>query len=393
MVLINLRPQGSGVFFFNLTTMKDSSSLSGQDSLWRTVLESTDLISRLKKYYFHNFCLKAINLTWFNISFQFLLLLRFFNLSLNLKKINSCSPDFELPVETEEIDPNYLKKLSEYFLELLIFIYCERYETYLSAIEPSEKLEREVVHFLCSLEPMAFSFLSTKIYRDLEHYTNDLDLTNVLNKVATVKNSDCKNLKSIYELKQEFVHVYSPYFYHYSTNEKSQSDEKLAKLKKSNPEYFIKPSNRLPMWQPAFRNIRHLLDSDMFLKIVHCVLTRVIRGDSNGENKLLKVLYLIGLALHEDLNDLIEFKTTKAFTFSFVEKCERMFPESGGLKRLLESIITMPYLLSEAYKSSAEWTLNYYLKLSELKSNKSDLTNFTVSWKLPISDIKEIYRV
>ncbi len=84
MVLINLRPQGSGVFFFNLTTMKDSSSLSGQDSLWRTVLESTDLISRLKKYYFHNFCLKAINLTWFNISFQFLLLLKFSNMSLTV---------------------------------------------------------------------------------------------------------------------------------------------------------------------------------------------------------------------------------------------------------------------------------------------------------------------
>jgi len=289
------------------------------------------------------------------------------------------SPDLELPEETEEIDPSYLKKLSEYFLELLIFIYCERYETYLSVIEPNEKLEREVIHFLCSVEPMAFSFLSTKIYRDLEHYTNDFDLTNVLNKVANVKNSDCKSLKSIYELKQQYIHLYSPYFYHYSTNEKSQADEKLIKLKKSNPDYFIKPSNTLPVWQPAFKNIRHLLDSDIFIKIVHCVLTRVIRGDTNGENKLLKILYLLGLALNEDFNDLNEFKTTKMFAFNFVEKCERLFPETYGLKKLLESVTTMPYMLSEAYKSSAEWTLNYYMKLTELKKNKSDLTNFTVS--------------
>lgn len=90
---------------------------------------------------------------------------------LHLKKevnnlfIGKKSASYEVP--DDSIDSNNLGKLSEYFLELLIHIICERFEPFLSKIEPNARLEREVLHFLCNLEPISFSLLSTKVYRDL----------------------------------------------------------------------------------------------------------------------------------------------------------------------------------------------------------------------------------
>lgn len=285
-------------------------------------------------------------------------------------------PSYVIPAATEEQDLTYLKKLSEYFLELLIYIHCERYETHLSQIEPNERLEREVLHFLCNVESMSFSFLSTKIYRDLEHYTNDIDLTTVLNKIATVKHSDGKNLKSIYELKSEYIDQYSPFFYHYTNNEKAQSDEKLSRLRKVNPEFFIKPPNKFPKWQTQFASVRKLLDSDVFIRIVECMLMRVSQAsNTNAEGQFMKLLYLIGLALHEDFNDVVELnKTGKKFEFGFIEKAEKT-----GIKQLLKNTTSLPYLLNGAYKASAEWTFNYYLKLVELKLENFDLSDFKVT--------------
>lgn len=226
-----------------------------------------------------------------------------------------------------------------------------------------------------------------------------MDLTNALNKVACVKNSDTKNLKSIYEIKPDFAYLYSPYFCHYTTSERAQADEKLNKLKKLDPNFFIKPANNLPKWQPLFTDIRRLLDSDTFLKIVKCVLVRIgnARDEGDGEALLLKLLYLIGLALNEDLNDLEESKVVQVFQFKFVEKCERLEMD-GGFRFVLGKIIGMEGMLNERAKMSAEWTLNYYMQLVKLKVQKNDLTEFKVTNLQPPSkhldkEVKEKQRL
>lgn len=77
--------------------------------------------------------------------------------------------------------------MCECFLELLIYLICERYDANLSKLgKVNEKLEREVLHVLC-IEPACFSNISGHVYRDLEHYTNDIELTEVLNKIANTK--------------------------------------------------------------------------------------------------------------------------------------------------------------------------------------------------------------
>lgn len=80
--------------------------------------------------------------------------------------------------------PEYLLPMSEDLLELLITLVSERYETYLSHIEPIEKMEREVIHQLC-VSPQAHSDLVKNIYPDNEKYTNELE--SVLSRIATFK--------------------------------------------------------------------------------------------------------------------------------------------------------------------------------------------------------------
>lgn len=80
--------------------------------------------------------------------------------------------------------PEYVVSMSEDLLELLIILISERYESFLSQIDPIKKMEREVIHQLC-VSPMAHSDLVKNIYPDTEKYTNDLE--SVLERIATFK--------------------------------------------------------------------------------------------------------------------------------------------------------------------------------------------------------------
>lgn len=84
----------------------------------------------------------------------------------------------------DNMKKEYLTTMSEDFLELLINIVSERYESYLSQIESAKKMEREVIHQLC-VSPMAHSDLVKNIYPDNEKNTNDLE--SVLTRVAVFK--------------------------------------------------------------------------------------------------------------------------------------------------------------------------------------------------------------
>lgn len=74
--------------------------------------------------------------------------------------------------------------MSEDFLELLIVLISERYEPFMSQIDATKKMEREVIHQLC-VSPMAHSDLVKNIYPDNEKYTNELE--SVLSRIAIFK--------------------------------------------------------------------------------------------------------------------------------------------------------------------------------------------------------------
>jgi E3 ubiquitin-protein ligase UBR2 len=88
--------------------------------------------------------------------------------------------------DTELKQPEHFIPISEDFLELLIHILSERYDSKISKVEQNKRLEREVIHQLC-VSPMAHSDLVKNIYPDNEKYTSDLEA--VLNRIAFFKTS------------------------------------------------------------------------------------------------------------------------------------------------------------------------------------------------------------
>jgi hypothetical protein len=74
---------------------------------------------------------------------------------------------------------------------------------------------------------------------------------------------------------------------------KIKSEEYQLSLKKNEKEKFFKPP-KLPALSDLFANIRHLLDSDVFIRIVFCILRRVANKSkyaSDGQLVRVKSLF------------------------------------------------------------------------------------------------------
>lgn len=86
--------------------------------------------------------------------------------------------------QTDDQKIEFLTSMSQEFLEILIYVFSERYTPLMSQIESSKHLEREVIHQLC-ISPMAHSDLVKNIFPDNEKFTNELE--NVLSRIANFK--------------------------------------------------------------------------------------------------------------------------------------------------------------------------------------------------------------
>ena len=286
---------------------------------------------------------------------------------------------FEIPADnqTDELKLEHLMPVTEDFLELLIYILSERYEPYLSQTEASKKLERECIHQLC-VSPQPHSDLVKNIYPDNEKYTNELE--SVLSRIAVFKSGTGANAKGVYELKPEYLSYYSPYFYHYSRPEKTKSEEYQLSLRKNDKEKFFKPP-RLPPLTDLYTNMSHLLDSDVFIKIVFCILRRYSsKSKICSDGQLIRILHLIGLALHEEQDDVDKNIQNENvyYSFKFLDKSiinnskkavglfsiKSFKVEESLTKYLSESIAA---ITTEPYKLLAEWALDYSQRLLKLK--------------------------
>ena len=75
---------------------------------------------------------------------------------------------------------------------------------------------------------------------------------------------------------------------------KKKSEEYQLNLKKNEKEKFFKPP-QLPLLSELYAGIKHLLDSDVFVRIVLCLLRRVaIKSKLASDGQLVRV-YLIYL--------------------------------------------------------------------------------------------------
>jgi E3 ubiquitin-protein ligase UBR2 len=95
----------------------------------------------------------------------------------------------------------------------------------------------------------------------------------------------------VYELKEEYLPYYSPYFYHYARAEKTKSEEYQMSLKKIDKEKFFKPP-RLPPLKELFASLSHLLDSDVFIKMIVTTLRRFnSKSKLSSEGQLIRVSF------------------------------------------------------------------------------------------------------
>lgn len=255
--------------------------------------------------------------------------------------------------------------LSEDFLQLLITICSERYEIHVGKIDAIEKMRREVIHQLC-IAPQARSDLVKNIYSDSE--VNATELESILREVAVFKNPTNQSGKGTYELKSDYYKFYSPYFYHYSKIEKTKSEEEQLKLRRPEERYLAPPI--LPQFSQAYSNIRYLLDSDLLIRIITNIINRFNpKSSSYSDGQLVRVLHLIGLALHEEKyqNDYSNSKPMR-----FIEKISSTIG-ADHFKNALRNIISK--INTESYRLLTKWILEYYesfLGAQGIKSESAD---------------------
>ena len=85
----------------------------------------------------------------------------------------------------------------------------------------------EIVQLLC-VEPMYHSILNKALPEDVNHETG---LEKVIDQVATLKKPTCTNSKGVYELKDKYYEEYNVFFYHYTREDQSKSEETEIKTK------------------------------------------------------------------------------------------------------------------------------------------------------------------
>lgn len=149
-------------------------------------------------------------------------------------------------------------------------------------------------------------------------------------------------------------------------------------MRKNENEKFFKPP-RLPPFTELYANISHLLDCDVFVRIVLCILRRQSQNSKlNTDGLILRALHLIGLALHEEQDDVDKNfnDSNQSYSFKFLEKSVlqnkksnsffiKSYKTEDNLIKLLTDLINMQN--NEQFKLLAIWVNDYSQKLLKLK--------------------------
>lgn len=234
--------------------------------------------------------------------------------------------------------------LVEEFLHLLILITGERFIPDIGQVTSDDCIKKEIIQQLC-IKPLPHSELNKALPDDSNHETG---LERVINEIADFKKPTQSSGKGVYELKSEFYDQYNVYFYHYSREEVSRSEEEQRRRRKAAKELECVPPPKLPALLPPFTMVTNLLQCDVMLHIMSLVLERSInlRARSFSETQLLKILHLIGYALHEEESGNYQF-------FLFTERAEKW-----NIEKYIEELCVSPRV--EAHKHLLLWTLNKF---------------------------------
>ncbi|KZC07599.1 E3 ubiquitin-protein ligase UBR2 [Dufourea novaeangliae] len=250
--------------------------------------------------------------------------------------------------------------LVEEFLGLLITIIGERYVPGVGQVTADDRTKKEIIQQLC-IRPLFHSEIN-KTLPDNLHLQNRME--KVIHEIADFKKPSQSSVgKGVYQLKPEFYSDYNVFFYHYTKEELSKSEEAQRKRKQALGELECCPPPKLPLLTEVFSLLANLLQCDVMLHIMKTVLERALNfmARSFSEPQVHKVLHLIGYALQEQESGYYPF-------LAFPARAAKW-----NIFKLLEDLRNSPRI--EAHKDLLTWVL---LKYREVAGNTAESSNSVV---------------
>ncbi|XP_037934845.1 E3 ubiquitin-protein ligase UBR1 isoform X2 [Teleopsis dalmanni] len=226
---------------------------------------------------------------------------------------------------TNPVEDDFIRQLAmiDEFLELLIVIIGERYIPGISNITEEDRTKKEMIQLLC-IKPLSHSELN----RAVPESNNDTALEDVTLQVADFKKPLKNDAKGVFELKSEYYNDYNMFYYHYTKEDKSKSEEVQRLKRKKENELVCCPPPKLPKLTEAFFTIPNLLQCDVMMHIFSIILDRAIdlKAKSFLENHLQKILFLIGFGLQEEQSGNYPYLTffNRATENNFLQKLEEL---------------------------------------------------------------------
>ena len=218
-----------------------------------------------------------------------------------------------------------------------------------------DMVRKEIIQLLC-VEPMSHSILNKCLPEDVNHETG---LEKVIDQVAVFKKPTGPNSKGVYELKDKFYQDYNVFFYHYTREDQSKSEEAQRSRLKAANKPMVCPPPQLPALCKTFAPLSNLLESDLMLHLLTLVLKRAddLKSRCFSESQVHKVLFLIGMGLLEEQR-LKQANSDTAYKFS--EKASDL-----GMLTAMETL-TGSYRI-DSHKELLAWTIKMFKKARGLE--------------------------
>ncbi|XP_047516018.1 E3 ubiquitin-protein ligase UBR1 isoform X1 [Pieris napi] len=248
--------------------------------------------------------------------------------------------DFEQkPIEDDTL--RHTISMVEEFLALLITIVGSRYVPGVGEVTSEDRTKKEIIQMLC-VKSMPHSELNKSLPEDQLHETG---LEGVIHEVADFTKPSSGTNRGVYKLKPHLYDEYDAFFYHYTREDLSRSEEEQRNRRKAANLPECCPPPALPKLTPPFRLLANLLQCDGALHVLRCVLERAIdlRARSFSEPQVHKALHLIGYALRDEESGHYEF-------LAFAESAAR-----AGIVDLLQKLAVSPRV--DAHRALANWLL------------------------------------
>ena len=256
---------------------------------------------------------------------------------------------------SEEESIRHLTVLVEEFFGLLITLLGERFTPGVGDIGLEDTVRKEIIQLLC-VEPMSHSILNKALTEDVNHETG---LEKVIDRVATFKKPTGHNSKGVYELKEKYYEEYNVFFYHYTREDQSKSEEATRSRLKAANKPQVCPPPKMPSLCRSFAGMSNIFQSDLLLHVLKLVLTRAddLKSRCFSESQVHKVLYLIGMGLVEEERAKQENPNT---SMRFSEAANKI-----GILKAMETL-SGSYRI-ESHKELLAWTIKKFKRACGLQ--------------------------